>query len=225
MTGEGDAPALVGVAVPLPLRRTFTYSVPDGVAGGIAVGGRVRVPFGRRIVKGTVVEWPAPAPEAGVAVKDVEEVLLASPALGAHLLELTRFVADYYLCSWGEAIEAALPPDPPALKRAQKAVTGARVDAPATPVSGPEPTPAQAAVLETLLPAVAARAFAPYLLWGATGSGKTEVYLRAAEATLGAGRGVLYLVPEIGLTPLLVSRIEARFPGKVATLHSALSPR
>jgi primosomal protein N' (replication factor Y) len=62
-------------------------------------------------------------------------------------------------------------------------------------------------------------------LWGATGSGKTEVYLRAAEAAMAAGRGVLYLVPEIGLTPLLVSRIEARFPGQVATLHSALPPR
>ena len=225
MTGDDGAAALVGVAVPVPLRRTFTYSVPDGKLGGITLGGRVRVPFGRRIVKGTVVAWPAPAPDAGVEVKDLLEPLAASPALDPQLLELTRFVADYYLCSWGEAIEAALPPDPPAPKRAAKAAAIAEDRTSGEPARGPVPTPAQASVLERLLPAVAAKEFAPFLLWGATGSGKTEIYLRAAEAALSLGRGVLYLVPEIGLTPLLVARIEARFPGKVAMLHSAMPPR
>ena len=222
MTGADDA-ALVGVAVPVPLRRTFTYRVPVAYGAGIALGARVRVPFGRRSVKGTVVEWPAAEPGAGVEVKDLDEPLPASPSLDAHLLELTRFIADYYLCSWGEAIEAALPPDPPAAKRARPPAP--QPAPPALPAAVPRPTEAQSKVLATLLPAVAARAFAPFLLWGATGSGKTEVYLRAAEAAIAAGRGVLYLVPEIGLTPLLVSRIEARFPGQVATLHSAVPPR
>ena len=57
--GEAGAP-LVGVAVPVPLRRTFTYSVPEGQRDAIALGARVLVPFGRRSVKGTVVAWPAP---------------------------------------------------------------------------------------------------------------------------------------------------------------------
>jgi len=228
VTGDADARALVGVAVPVPLRRTFTYRVPHGRRGGIALGARVRVPFGKRSVKGTVVVWPAPEPDPGVEVKELGEALPASPTLDAQLLELTRFVADYYLCSWGEAIEAALPPDPPERKRAPRADNGAPAAphaAPGDPAVGPQPTPAQAEVLRTLLPAVASRTFAPFLLWGATGSGKTEVYLRAAEAALAAGRGVLYLVPEIGLTPLLVSRIEARFPGQVALLHSAVPSR
>ena len=225
MTGGEDAETLVGVAVPVPLRRTFTYRVPDARGNGIALGSRVRVPFGRRIVKGTVVVMPAPRPEAGVEVRDLETMLPGSPALDAHLLELTRFVADYYLCSWGEAIEAALPPDPPARKRPPRIAVPAGPAGPPAPFRRVSPTPAQTAVLDKLLPAVAAPAFAPFLLWGATGSGKTEVYLLAAEAALAAGRGVLYLVPEIGLTPLLVSRIEARFPGQVATLHSAVPPR
>ncbi len=225
MTGADDAATLCGVAVPVPLRRTFTYRVPDSRGDGVALGMRVLVPFGRRRVKGTVVEWPAPQPAAGVEVKELGEALPASPSLDAHLLELTRFVADYYLCSWGEAIEAALPPDPPPRKRAPRAAAAERSDAEAAPSRGPDPTPAQSAVLQTLLPAVAARTFAPFLLWGAAGSGKTEVYLRAAAAALAAGRGVLYLVPEIGLTPLLVSRIEARFPGQVTMLHSAVPPR
>jgi primosomal protein N' (replication factor Y) len=225
VTGGEDAETLVGVAVPVPLRRTFTYRVPEAQGNGIALGSRVRVPFGRRSVKGTVVLCPAPQPASGVEVRDLETTLPGSPALDPHLLELTRFVADYYLCSWGEAIEAALPPDPPARKRPQKPTPPRLADEPAAPFRALYPTPAQSEVLRILLPVVASRTFGSFLLWGATGSGKTEVYLLAAEAALAAGRGVLYLVPEIGLTPLLVSRIEARFPGQVATLHSAVPPR
>jgi len=213
----------VGVAVPVPLRRTFTYRLP-GVPEGVVVGSRVRVPFGRRTVLGTVVSLSPEPPAELIAIREIEETLPAAP-LPASLLELTRFVADYYLCSWGEAIEAALPPDPAPRKR--KPAAEEKPDAVATAEAPPavEPTAAQAAALVPLFAAVSARAYAPFLLHGPTGSGKTEVYLRAAEATLAAGRGVLYLVPEIGLTPLLVARLAARFPGQIALLHSALSPR
>jgi len=279
----------VSVAVPVPVRRLFTYTVPEALLGTIGRGARVRVPFGNRRIEGTVVEWPAPTPDPPVELKPILDVLDAAPELPDALLELTRFVADYYLCSWGEAIEAALPPaagrprarpalrrtdeaDPDRLserafaqrrllqrlpedgspvpldrldrsaRRAARALLEAgwieRValtrsaneavedpgDATAVDATTPAfpPTAAQAAVLEELDPALRERAFAPFLLFGATGSGKTEVYLRAAERTLARGRGVLYLVPEIGLTPLLVSKLEARFPGELAVMHSAL---
>ena len=64
---------------------------------------------------------------------------------------------------------------------------------------------------------------APLLLHGVTGSGKTEVFLQAAEATLRAGRSVIILVPEIGLTPQALARFEARFGDVVAVLHSGMS--
>ena len=65
--------------------------------------------------------------------------------------------------------------------------------------------------------------FAVHLLYGVTGSGKTEVYLELAERTLAAGRRVLWLVPEIGLTPRLLARLEARFPGQLAVGHAGLN--
>lgn len=86
----------------------------------------------------------------------------------------------------------------------------------------PPLTPEQRGVWETLAEAIAARRHAPFLLHGVTGSGKTEIYLRAAAATVRAGRQVLILVPEIALTSQIVARFANRFPGKVAILHSGL---
>jgi primosomal protein N' (replication factor Y) len=92
-----------------------------------------------------------------------------------------------------------------------------------TPVwrEGPTPSPEQAAALETI--GAASGGFDTWLLHGITGSGKTEVYLRLITDTLAAGRQVLILVPEIGLTPQLISRLEARFDAHIAELHSNLA--
>lgn len=86
----------------------------------------------------------------------------------------------------------------------------------------PVPTP-NAAQADAIGAITEARGFRPFLLHGVTGSGKTEVYLRAIEAVLAQGRQALVLVPEIGLTPQLVDRFRARFPVPIAVLHSGLS--
>jgi primosomal protein N' (replication factor Y) (superfamily II helicase) len=87
------------------------------------------------------------------------------------------------------------------------------------------PPPTLTAEQEAALAAIAAAQPGDgLLLHGVTGSGKTEVYLRAAEATLAQGRGVIVLVPEIALTPQIVARFVARFGDTVAVLHSKLSP-
>jgi primosomal protein N' (replication factor Y) len=286
-----EAPC-ASVAVPVPVRRLFTYTVPEALRGRIAPGARVRVPFANRRLEATVVAWPVDPPHPPVDLKPILELLEGVPRLPEVILELTRFVADYYLCSWGESIEAALPPSAgrprarPALRRRSDAEPDAiparakaqrrlmqmlPADGTAVPLErldrsakraarallagewiervalsdvasesrgkvddestrtpafrAPAPTPAQTAVLDELTPMLAKNTFAPFVLFGATGSGKTEVYLRAAEQTLAHGRSVLYLVPEIGLTPLLVSKLEARFPGEVVVMHSALPAR
>jgi len=88
-----------------------------------------------------------------------------------------------------------------------------------------DPTPAQAAALRELTAAIDARSFAPFLLHGVTGSGKTWVYLEAIAHARSLGLGALTLVPEIALTPQLAGRFRARFGEDVAVLHSGLSER
>jgi primosomal protein N' (replication factor Y) (superfamily II helicase) len=91
-----------------------------------------------------------------------------------------------------------------------------------TPPAAHDLTSEQASAFEAIRAAVATRDFATFLLFGVTGSGKTEVYLRSIEAALADGRRALYLVPEIGLTPLLARRMQARFGDTLALLHSGL---
>ena len=85
-----------------------------------------------------------------------------------------------------------------------------------------ELTPHQSKALKGILESIDEAGFSVTLLHGITGSGKTEVYLRAARKLLDSGRGVLLLVPEIALTPLLTARLDTMAPGKVAVFHSGV---
>ncbi len=93
-----------------------------------------------------------------------------------------------------------------------------------TPRQAPELTADQAAAVSAILDAVGNGGFHPFLLFGVTGSGKTEVYLRVIEDTLRRGRQALVLVPEIALTPQLARRFLRRLGGGVALFHSGLTP-
>ncbi|MBZ0269965.1 hypothetical protein K8I85_17570, partial [bacterium] len=97
----------VDVAVPVPVRTTFTYRVPHGMARRIRVGSRVLVPFGSRLLTGFVVGLDPP--DAPDDLKAVRELVDEAPLVDAWLLDLTRWIADRTLCSWGEALKAALP--------------------------------------------------------------------------------------------------------------------
>jgi len=92
------------------------------------------------------------------------------------------------------------------------------------PPEPPVPNLAQQMAIDAILDAVTGQRSEPFLLFGVTGSGKTEVYLRAASEALAAGRQVLYLVPEIALATQAISQLRARFGRGVAVLHSELTP-
>ncbi|MEM1271668.1 MAG: DEAD/DEAH box helicase, partial [Bacteroidota bacterium] len=97
----------ISVVLPLPVDQAYTYEVPAALVGEVRVGSRVVVPFGRRVLTGIVVGEGDAA--EGRRLKPIQDVLDEEPAFTPEMLRLTRWMADYYLCSWGEAVRAALP--------------------------------------------------------------------------------------------------------------------
>ena len=90
------------------------------------------------------------------------------------------------------------------------------------PYPKPEPTSDQEAILGEILKGIRSKRFSPFLIYGVTGSGKTEIYIRAIEEVLLRGQEAIVLVPEISLTPQLLSRFIDRFGKNLALLHSGL---
>ncbi len=212
------------VALPIPLRRTFVYRIPDALRDRARPGAQVSVPFRNRAARGFVLEvlGEPPADAPAERLLDLTAVLPAPP-LSAHLLALARWISEYYLAPPGEVLAAALPGglEGFAKSRARRGASEDQVMRLAMPERLTLTAP-QAAAVRAVEQAVAAKAFAPLLLHGVTGSGKTEVYLRAARAAREAGGQALVLVPEVALGAQVVGLFAKRFGARVALLHSYL---
>ncbi len=273
-----------------PLDHAYSYAVPDELREQIAVGKRVQAPFGRgdKPTVGYCVRLSEAAPDR--AVKEILRVLDEEALLTDSLLRLTRWMADYYLCGWGQVLNAVIPagarekagtkattyleavpetdlPQPlPNLSAKQTAAlehlrsSGRVLEArqlARLAKCGPRPLEAlvekgyvrrvvkrvdrfsdssedaaadegpitlnadQEAVWAPVEQALRSGGFHALLLHGVTGSGKTEIYLRAIEEVLRQGKEALVLVPEISLTPQTIARFKGRC-GEVAVLHSHL---
>lgn len=353
--------AFAEIAVPLPLPGPLTYEIPDAWVPLAAPGVRARVLIGRRRLTGLILQVHENQPE-DINLRPIEEILDREPVVPDDLLELARFIADYYMAPIGEVVRSMLPSDLPPwgdrkvwltdagalamprspseaaviaalreggrmtlaelqsrvgslpdldatvaalseggrihseehrarsaryvnavelapgeisghLAKAGRSAAGkavieylAAIGRPATTAevtAAVECTPAvvrrlvslgvlrqftqverlsldrhmlgaparlpeirlrddQAHALGRLTGVLDARAFAPLLLQGMTGSGKTEVYLRAAEEALARGRSTILLVPEIALVPALARAVELRFGDDLAILHSGM---
>jgi primosomal protein N' (replication factor Y) len=371
---QRHAPQFAEVAVPLRVRRTFTYRLPRALGEEARVGARVLVPLGRQLVTGYIValhnELDASVEVEETEIKDAEELLDAEPLFTHDVLEITRWIADYYAAPWGEVLKAALPAGLNAtvervltitaegrdelarlparraatakaqalrlvaaeteatlrrlaqevgqaralavarqleragwvtiahrqrsaqarakrrkavrlmpvenhengaartLTEAQRRVVDAliarggemlfaelldaagasassvqtlerrrvvevfvrdvRRDPLAHAVLPPERdalvlTTEQRTALEEIEAALGERSYKAFLLHGVTGSGKTEIYIRAMRAALRAGRSAMMLVPEIALTPVFSRRLRAHFGDEVAIFHSSLT--
>ena len=101
--------SLCNVALPLPLRTTFTYAVPETMQGTVKPGSRVLVPFRTKSLVGVVVEFVENAPE-GAKVREIGRVLDIFPALTPKLIELANWIAHYYLAPIGDVVRAMTPP-------------------------------------------------------------------------------------------------------------------
>jgi primosomal protein N' (replication factor Y) len=364
---ESDSTAKYAeVAVPLHIFQTFVYRIPSSLVDLASVGARIVVPFGRNVVTGYIVGLPETplTDQDAYEVKDATQILDSIPVVTAELIELTRWVSEYYGAPWGEVIKAALPPGiSPSINQVLALTTKGRDEASRSEDSNstrgkvlqvlseqgevnlsslakqlgesatiramrdlerselitrthrpstsfvrtksqravrlleipgeqlPKLTQTQQKIVDTLrtsgemtlkdllsttgvtattvnrlakkglvevyvqafrrdplagdgLPSVENHrltetqiialnaikeslrdgVYAPYLLHGVTGSGKTEVYIRAMRLALELGRGALMMVPEIALTPVFSRRLRAHFGDRVAIFHSSLSP-
>jgi primosomal protein N' (replication factor Y) len=371
---QESAPQYADVAVPVHVSLTFTYRLTESMQKIAQVGARVMVPLGRNLTTGYIVGLRDKLrPGSSLIeseIKEVAEQLDVEPVVTPELLQITRWVSDYYASPWGEVIKAALPPgisasidqflsitaagqtelakttaqsstiksrllrlaadkgelslraaasvlgqtraahaareleraglmeitqrpgSAPVKEKLQRAVRlasptvldsadqgGRKFNEPQQRViqtlkaaDGVMPlrqllatarvsessiktleksavvelfdqsvrrdplatadvlqpdthklTEAQVAVLREIEKPLARKTYATFLLHGITGSGKTEVYMRAMRATLDLGRSAMMLVPEIALTPVFSRRLRAQFGDQVAIFHSALS--
>ncbi len=227
-------------------------ALPAGALVRVPLGRRVVTGVVWDLAEGADEGAAQLAPES---LKAVLETFDALPPLPQAWRKLVAFAASYYQRSLGEMALMVLPPElrqldqvqlARRLKRLDKAVAAELAEASrvACPPAGeggasvasssaePGPTATDPSALPELsaqqadaLARLAASPPQPSLLWGSTGSGKTEVYLREAQRVLDAGRQVLMMVPEINLTPQLEARVAARFAGRrIVSLHSGLTP-
>ena len=363
-------PAFVEVALPVPLRQTFTYSLPEGLRESVKPGARVLVPFGKRQLTGYAVALHSELNQEieieENSIKEVIELIDEEPLITDEILRLTQWSADYYASSWGEMLKASLPAGinatfeqivsisasgrdeliklstaktnkvkilqflaeagetslreisktfgeatakravrelalsnfvktfqrtitaqvkpkrrkavkllPPEFhKNADKPLTDAQTkivetllgndgemlftelietaevgassintlakygllevfvqevlrdplaDAIIPEITDLILTSEQQAVLDEIVDALRTENYKAFLLHGVTGSGKTEVYIRAMKTVLEMEKSALMLVPEIALTPVFSRRLRAVFGDEVAILHSNLS--
>ena len=204
-------PRYIDVVFNIPVNRAFTYAVEDGAV--CAVGQRVKAPFRGRKLTGFVIGGSQGPPEGGYRVKPVEKITDDAPVFGELELDLADWLSRLYFCSKGEALSVILP-------------------------GGIKKSRIQEELIESELPGgeltlseeqrravdrICSGDSKLFYLHGLTGSGKTEVYLSAAEHALARGRGVIYLVPEIALTHQITDHVRKRFGERTAVLHSRLT--
>lgn len=205
------------VAVDAPLPEPLTYRGDPEL--GIARGLLVNVPLGKRKVKGLVLGPVANAPE-GFQIKSIESIDTEYPALPEFFVQWIEWVARYYMHPAGLTAMLAYPPLSRQVKerKSKKAPVIPIMEQTAPPVLTEE----QAATIAGIQKHTG---FGVHLVFGVTGSGKTEIYLRLLEQTLAQGKSGIVLVPEISLTPQLIQRFAARFGDAIAALHSQLTDR
>ena len=282
--------------MPLHVAQTFTYRLTSEQSAKAKPGARIKVPFGRKLITAYIVaihdQLPVNLELAEEDLKDANSLVDLEPVCTPEILQLARWVADYYASPLGEVIKATLPPgiNPPPQGSFVKAKLRRFVRLQTTRDSGPKKTTdkqqrvldvlaqngamalqallkeagvgaatvsslekkrlveiydeavrrdplahapslpaedftltrAQSEVLQAIKQQVDEQTYSAFLLHGVTGSGKTEIYIRAMHAALERGRSAMMLVPEIALTPVFSQRLRSHFGDQVAIFHSSL---
>lgn len=228
---KGFAEVVFGI----PVDMGFLYKIPEKMVPLCKKGVRVFAPFGRRNMIGYVTGFQD---KTDIETKELIEIIDTEPVITEDIFKFTRWIADYYFCSWGEVIESAMPRwvdvkivNKKEIKRVKK-LKSSRVREltpqllnSSTPQLINSLTPHQESALRKIQGKIDDGKHHVFLLHGITGSGKTEIYIRSAAESIKRGRKVIVMVPEITLTLQLFQRFLRFFGGRVAMLHSGLTPR
>lgn len=218
------------VILNLPVDQPFTYSfVPlkdpkkAEKENKPEIGKRAEIMFGNRKTTGFITavydDFPETCAVPPEKVRPVKKVLDTEPLFGPELIETARWIARYYLCTFGEAVFAMIPSG-----RRETSAGGFAFEAElADEIKRNELSQEQQTAVDEILSS-SGKSGQFHYLYGPTGSGKTEVFLSVAEKVLQQGKGVIYLVPEIGLTSQVSQDIVNRFGDTAAILHSGLTP-
>ena len=217
------------MAVKAPFFKTLTYSSPEF----LKTGQKVRVPLGeKKTVSGLIVGADPNGAEIS-NIKPIERVMDPSP-LDEIRIRWLRWMSHYYRYPLGLVADLSFPPlsqkktsaRSPLSGKASLSLKSAEKDPAVSekllPGENPSLTEEQKKCVKNILQK---QGFQPHLLYGVTGSGKTEVYKTLVESFLSRGKQVLILIPEIFLTPQIVQRFAGKFPNQTAVWHSRLTPR
>ncbi len=219
----------------LPVNQGFTYSYipPEKEKPELIpeIGKRAEIMFGNKKTQGFIInisdKIPESCPVEPSKIKPIKRVIDKEPLFGKELIEMANWIARYYLCTLGEAVFSMIPSG-----RRDSSAGGFGFEEEVGKQKKNELSEEQKLAVEEILKSRCGSITSEkesdtslfHYLYGPTGSGKTEVFLSLAEKILETGKGVIYLVPEIGLTAQVVQAVSERFGNTAAVLHSGLTP-
>ncbi|MGE3756953.1 MAG: primosomal protein N' [Pseudobdellovibrionaceae bacterium] len=208
------------MAVNAPIDEALTYSHPANQDLPLARGARVQVPLGKRHIDGVILNSTTPPVNPEFQIKAIHSLLGDDRPLSDSYLKWVEWIAEYYCYPVGSVIATAYPPleKKSSVRKSKKSPVVPQVELVRPPILTDEQQTAVAQITSN-------SDFSTHLLYGVTGSGKTEVYLEALSKVLAQGKSGMFLVPEISLTPQLVHRFAKRFGNQIAVLHSQLTDR
>lgn len=207
----------------LPVNQGFTYSYipPENEKPELIpeIGKRAEIMFGNKKTEGFIINVldhvPENCPVEEGKIRPIKRVIDKEPLFGKELIDMAAWISHYYLCTLGEAVFSMIPSG-----RRESSAGGFSFEEEVGNQHKNELSEEQTKAVNEILSSDAAF----HYLYGPTGTGKTEVFLSLAEKILEKGKGVIYLVPEIGLTGQVAQSVYKRFGDTAAIIHSGLSP-
>ncbi|MFH0947508.1 MAG: primosomal protein N' [Elusimicrobiota bacterium] len=211
---------ILEIALPININQNFDYISDENVQ----IGCRVVVPFGKKKLIGFVVgivEQKSQKPRINSGLRKIIKVVDAEPLINDELINLAKWLSEYYLCSLGNALNLILPSTSKISNTYKKTETFHRRNSVATSIV---PTLEQKNAISKITEVLAhPDSTKNFLLFGPNDSGKTEIYIQAIDFCIKNNYSAIYLVPDISLISQFKELLRARFGEAVGVWHSGLS--